>query len=298
MPGHHDSSSEREQSSSPLDAVAAVVTRLRLGGYREYAPPAAMAHFCDALWMHRTTTAPAQASPGAAHRVLPGLGVSLAFQGFRADDGTPIATSPFIIGPTRHAHVFDLVPGRELAAVRIKPEWVGPLLGIDPLAIENQVTELRGVHPELADRLQDALGRTRSVEAAVRVLMDELVRVRTAAGTPPSGLTAASLELVRRSGGRLPCERLASAVGLSERHFRRQVHDSTGVSPKTYARVLRFVGAMLTADRQARPAWADIAVQAGYCDQSHLIRECVALAGGSPAELHAERRSEIAVEAR
>ena len=91
----------------------------------------------------------------------------------------------------------------------------------------------------------------------------------------------------------MSCERLALTLGLSDRHFRRQVRDSTGVPPKTHARLLRFVDAMLTADRSGDPVWADVAVSAGYFDQSHFIRDCVALAGTSPSALHAERRRQV-----
>src|SRR5262249_7367422 len=114
-----------------------------------------------------------------------------------------------------------------------------------------------------------------------------------AARTAPSSAAAAALDLVRRSGGRVPCERAAAILGLSDRHFRRQGHDATGIAPQRFARVLRFVDAMLAADRQDTPAWADVALHAGYCDQSHLIRDCVAMTGLSPGALHRERRAQI-----
>jgi AraC-like DNA-binding protein len=54
---------------------------------------------------------------------------------------------------------------------------------------------------------------------------------------------------------------------------------------------------MVLADAADRPAWADVAARAGYCDQSHLIRDAVAMAGVSPGDLHAERRGEIGADA-
>jgi AraC-like DNA-binding protein len=265
-------------------------TRHQLGGYREYAPPPPIAICCEALWTHRT---PLVAASGAnVHHVLPEIAVSLAFQGFRDEDGCPREWSPIIIGPNLRAQAFDLVPGRELAAIRLKPEWAGPLLGVDPLAIEDGVLDLIEVCPRLAERLHDRFRHTRSVEAVLAVLIHVILDALAASSTPPSRLASAALELVRRSSGRLSCDYVASSIGLSDRHFRRQVHDSTGVSPKTYARALRFVGAMLAADAAERPAWADIAAQCGYCDQSHLIRDCATLAGVSPRSLHAQRRSQ------
>jgi AraC-like DNA-binding protein len=121
--------------------------------------------------------------------------------------------------------------------------------------------------------------------------MAEIIRVRPRA-RPPSPLATAALDIVRGTAGRVPCQRLASRLGLSERHLRRHVHDSTGVSPKAVARVVRFVGSMIAADAEAAPVWADLAARAGYCDQSHLIRDCVAMSGVAPSALHRERRRE------
>ena len=265
-----------------------------IGGYREFAPGAEAESFCESVWIHQTPSGPAPA--GAAHRILPEMGVSLAFQGFRDPDGRPRDWSPIVAGPKLRAQVFDLLPGRELAAIKIKPEWVGPLLGIDPLAVEGQAVDLVGVAPALANRLHDVLSQTRCAEAALRVLMGEMLTTHRASKTPPSTVARVALDTVRHRAGQVSVERLATTLGLSDRHFRRHIHDSTGVSPKTYARLLRFVEAMRTADRTVDPVWADVAVTAGYFDQSHFIRDCVALAGTSPSLLHAERRRQVIAE--
>jgi len=262
-----------------------------IGGYREFAPGAEAVDFCESVWIHQTPYGPAPA--GAAHRILPEMGVSLAFQGFRGADGRPRDWSPILAGPKLRAQVFDLLPGRELAAIKIKPEWVGPLLGIDPLAIEGQAVELVEVAPALANRLHDALARVRSAEESLGVLMAVMLAAHRASRTPPSTVASVALDTVRHRAGRVSCERLAGALGLSDRHLRRHVRDSTGIAPKTYARLLRFVDAMRNADRFDEPVWADIAISAGYFDQSHFIRDCVALAGNAPSGLHAERRRQV-----
>ena len=262
--------------------------RFEVAGYREFVTPPDLAACCEALWIHRTP----RSAPRGAHRVLPEFAIGLGFEVFRDGEGRPVAGSAVLIGPTLHAQPYDLVPGRELASIRIKAEWAGPLLGIDPRALEDEVVDLAGVCPRLADRWHEALWRTRTAEEAVRVLATAVRERHDAVTTRPSATAAAALDRVRRSAGRVTCDRLAAALGVSDRHFRRHVIDATGVAPKAYARVLRFVTAMLDADRADRPAWADVAARAGYCDQSHLIRECAALAGASPAALHAERRRE------
>ena len=268
--------------------------RHRVGGYQEFAPPPEIADFCEALWIHRTPDGPAV--PGAAHRVLPDLAVSVAFQTFRGDDGLPVNGGPIVAGPKLQSHIFNLVPGRELAAIRIKPEWVGPILGIHPLDVENGVINLSAACPALAGRLQDQLSTTRSLREALGIVTRAIVQNR-ASRTAPSTAAATALDLVRRSHGRLRCERLADLIGFSVRHLRRHVHDCTGVSPKAYARVVRFVSSILVADTAPAPVWADIAFRAGYADQSHFIRDTIALTGLTPTDLFDERRRQILVTA-
>src|SRR5262245_29372590 len=128
------------------------------------------------------------------------MGVSLAFQGFRDADGRPRAWAPILAGPKLRAQVFDLVPGRELAAIKIKPEWVGPLLGIDPLAVESQVVDLVAVAPALAARLHDGLAQTRCADAALRVLMAAMLAVYRASRTSPSTRSGAARAGCRANG--------------------------------------------------------------------------------------------------
>ncbi len=60
-----------------------------------------------------------------------------------------------------------------------------------------------------------------------------------------------------------------------------------GVSPKAYARLCRFEHASslldsLSAGSGHSRTLADLAIEAGYYDQSHLTRDFVALAGMTP----------------
>ncbi|MFS2055915.1 helix-turn-helix domain-containing protein, partial [Variovorax sp. CT11-76] len=69
--------------------------------------------------------------------------------------------------------------------------------------------------------------------------------------------------------------------GYSHRRFIALFRGAIGLTPKEYARVMRFDRALALAADPARP-WAEIAVEAGYADQAHLSREFSALAGMAP----------------
>lgn len=77
----------------------------------------------------------------------------------------------------------------------------------------------------------------------------------------------------------------AAAVDLGERQFERRFATAVGVSPKLYARILRFRAALRLGSEEADAGWAAIAQAAGYVDQAHMIHEFRALAGETPARL-------------
>jgi transcriptional regulator GlxA family with amidase domain len=81
---------------------------------------------------------------------------------------------------------------------------------------------------------------------------------------------------------------LAVAVDLSERQLRRRFETAVGYGPKRFGRILRFQRLLdLVHTRGARIRWAELAVEAHYADQPHMINECLALAGMSPTALPA-----------
>ena len=49
--------------------------------------------------------------------------------------------------------------------------------------------------------------------------------------------------------------------------------------------MMRLQTVLRAAERRAGAAWADLAIECGYCDQSHLIRDFRQFAGQPPETL-------------
>lgn len=101
-------------------------------------------------------------------------------------------------------------------------------------------------------------------------------------GLDPQILQA--LSQVQRAPDDLDMAALAADCGRSPRHFIAGFRDVAGLAPKRYARVLRFQRLLAALTATPRPAWAQLALDAGYFDQSHLIRDFREFAGVSPRE--------------
>lgn len=75
---------------------------------------------------------------------------------------------------------------------------------------------------------------------------------------------------------------LAHQAGLSLRQFERRFIRQIGMSPKMFARVVRFEAAMDCMTRSGADSWTDLAHRFGYFDQMHMVHEFAALAGDTP----------------
>lgn len=107
------------------------------------------------------------------------------------------------------------------------------------------------------------------------------------------GLEAAIRTMVSRHGC-LRVQALADGMGNSLRHFERQFTNRVGISPKVYARILRFEAAIHKKSSSSMD-WTSVAYELGYCDQAHMIRDFRSLSSGSPSQLtpHFELLSSI-----
>ena len=84
---------------------------------------------------------------------------------------------------------------------------------------------------------------------------------------------------------------VARRVGLSQRRFIQVFTAEVGLTPKLYCRVRRFQRAREMVRNTLAPDWTRVAVECGYFDQSHLIRDFHAFSGLSPGD-YLRRRSE------
>lgn len=84
-----------------------------------------------------------------------------------------------------------------------------------------------------------------------------------------------------------PVAELAAEIGWSRTRLASRFSEQVGISPKRFARVVRFEGARRLL-AQGSSSLAEVATRAGYYDQAHLCRDVGVLAGCTPAELAGE----------
>ncbi|HLX45213.1 MAG TPA: helix-turn-helix domain-containing protein [Bryobacteraceae bacterium] len=140
-------------------------------------------------------------------------------------------------------------------------------------------------------RVEDlSLGLARDLE---RVLdsPDPIAAVETAlvAAKSSSGdiLAAEAVRRIVLARGVSDLAALARDLGISIRQLERRFHDAVGLPPKLFCRIERFTNVFRALGERPHK-WVETAIDCGYYDQAHLIRDCKSIAGTTPSALLSE----------
>ena len=136
-------------------------------------------------------------------------------------------------------------------------------------------------------RLRDRLAQAPDFDARVACATAWLGQ-RLAAARPADGLDA--LVATRLTPGMGPAAATdhgrvalwARQLGWSERHLHRRFIERTGLPPSLHGRLLRFQSLMQAHARAPASPLTQLALEAGYFDQSHCIRDCRAFTSQPP----------------
>lgn len=229
------------------------------------------------------------AVPPVRRREIPSGAVSVIFQVDAAvrtrepdADADRVLRSSFVAGPSDTYAFTALDPGWTGVQVDLSMPAARRLLGVPLHEIANRTVDLADLLGPGADRLAERLAETESW-ADRFALLDRVLSARLAGAPPTPPAVGAALALLDAPTASVA--QAAEAVGLTRQHLAARFRDHVGLSPKTVARVARFRRALRLAGATPVPAWADVALRAGYYDQAHLSRDAVAFAGLPPREL-------------
>lgn len=160
------------------------------------------------------------------------------------------------------------------------------LLGVPGVQLASQVVgfeDLLGADGRvLVDRL-----RSLPDWSARFAALDAFLLARLAAAAPVSADVRFACRRLVATDGAVRIGALVEQLGCSRRHLSRRFGEEIGMTPKAYARVLRFERAW--ARLVAGEAACEVAHVCGYADQPHFNRDFMELAGVTPTVALGER---------
>ena len=255
--------------------------------FRSHKPNRPLSDFVENFWLCDGYT-----PPHLRERILPAGTFELVFnlrdeelRVYTARDPDRCSRFPGMVvaGPYGGYFVTDRAEDASVMGVHFKPGGAFPFLG--PAA-----DELLDTHVSLQDiwgggalEIRERLSAERTAARRFQILQDALLsRLVCRSERHPAVLSA--LDYFRRDPSRAVIGKLARDVGLSNRRFTDVFNFQVGVKPKLFVRIERFQRLLQKVHILPVVDWAQLALEQGYFDQSHLIRDFVAFSGLSPAD--------------
>jgi AraC-like DNA-binding protein len=189
-----------------------------------------------------------------------------------------------LVGPQtyRRAHVY-LSGSIHVFNILFQPTGLNRLFGINMTSLVNQDPAASDVLGNSAETLRDAVRMASDFNLRVAAVERWLGTMLERRGR--DDLIAFASRHMIAVQGRVRIEDLIAESGLSTSQFQRRFATQVGITPKLFARTIRFDRALLARRKSARRSWTDIIHELGYFDQAHFIRECHAFAGVPPGRL-------------
>jgi AraC-like DNA-binding protein len=246
--------------------------------YLEIPPSAATAAWVECFWYRRpapvTGTTPVQ-------RVLPDGCADVILDLTHAAEGRAHA---LVVGTMRRPLVRQPVAGEAFLGVRFRPGRASGVLGVPLHELTDRHEPLAAMAVHEARELAERIGEAPSLRDRV-ALLERFVAGHVAGARQPAPWVLEAADRIVASAGRVGIDELASALGVSRQALARRFAEHVGLPPKGLARVMRFRRLLHLAARRQGRAWADLAVEAGYYDQAHMIGEVKRLGGVVPSEI-------------
>jgi AraC-like DNA-binding protein len=254
--------------------------------FSQHAAPPPLAHWVKSIWCAQGT----QAEFAAPEPIVPDGCVEIVFNlADRFADRRGVQPLDLIAGQMTGPVTAVATGDVDLIGVRLWPGRAGGALRLPMWELRDQLIEASSVlrrSAELVEALRELPRRQRI--ASLSAVLSQRFASRPWRSTRAVDHALAVIESRR---GNVAIDRVARTVGITRRHLERRFQDEVGLGVKHFARIARVHAAIRMVDDQPMRSGADIAARCGYSDQAHLIRECKALTGRTPARLMTSGRS-------
>ncbi|MGE0455868.1 MAG: DUF6597 domain-containing transcriptional factor [Vicinamibacteria bacterium] len=251
--------------------------------YVEHPPPLELEPFVECVWsVFDRRRLPRREPDRVVPDGCPELIVHLA-DSFARRRGGRFVRQPraFLAGTLTRPWLLRAGPRVLTLGIRFRPAGAAALLRASLEGTADREVPLAAlVESRAARELLRGLRRARTPARRFAAALAWL-QARLAEGPAASGARAA-VDLILRSRGAIRIEDVARRLGQGRRRLERAFARELGIRPKLYARIVRLNAVLATLDERERAPAVDLALEAGYFDQAHLLRDFRALAQKTP----------------
>jgi AraC-like DNA-binding protein len=255
--------------------------------FRSHKPAPPLSNFIENLWLYDGYD-----SPHFKERIFPSGTFELVFS-LRGDelriykaaqsDQCERFSGAIVSGPYNGFFVTDTAEEASVMGVHFKPGGAFPFLEPAAYELADSHIDLEAIWGRTVAEMREQLSETTSPTRRL-LLLEKLLVSRLLRAQPHHSAVSLALDRFAQAGGRTRTCELARQAGLSQKRFIDVFRSEVGLSPKLFNRVVRFQRVLTTVHANSVPDWTQLALDYGYFDQAHLIRDFRAFSGLSPVD--------------
>lgn len=191
-------------------------------------------------------------------------------------------SSSFVSGPfTKYLHL-EATGKVGLLGVRFWPGMMHSFFNIPMSELANNYFDLSLIATELSKEIEYQVlpsknfdERFSSVNSVlVKYLMDNFITMNK--------VVEEAITSIVQSNGLLSIDGLSSGIGVGTRQLERLFNQHLGMTPKMFSRIVRFQSIFRELESSDISNWTLLALQCGYYDQAHFIKEFKQFSGTNP----------------
>lgn len=229
-----------------------------------------IAHF----YMYRTSEEAVRSS------VIPDGSIDIVFV---CDEDKPYA---YLCGPVTEFSEIAIKPGITRFGVRCHPGVLPGFLDVAWREVLNNkylLSDISDKHRDLTEMIAGAKSFRERMDLFTRACMTDAEKW----ASPKSEIFGAALAMIFQRKGLLNIDELSENLHYSIRYIDKVFRNDAGMTPKQYCRTIRFQSLLkkvMAAEGGKKAKLTELAMEMGYYDHSHMLREFRFFTTMSPSE--------------
>lgn len=200
--------------------------------------------------------------------------------------GIEIQTAPVLVTGPKYKPS-GLIFGRDHLMIKVvfHPTGTYRLLGIDMQQTVNTGLDAKSFWGDEVMEVLDQIRQSVSYDLMIDIVCSFLEAKYDSSCRPIEAIDETAIQMLDPLNNH-SLEEWASIACLSLRQFERNFISRVGISPKLFIRIVRFEYAMKIKNQSGDKSWSEIALETGYTDSSHILKEFKEFAEFPPSSFY------------
>lgn len=168
-------------------------------------------------------------------------------------------------------------------------------MGIPAFELRDNIIGLEEIFSKEGIEIEEKLAEASTIQEELNILNLFFTSIALKNCNEKEQIVSASINFILKNKGLISNSQLVKFTGYTDRHIERLFMESIGINPKNFANIIKLHSFLQQLKNKSdKTNLTEIAYNAGYADQSHLIKEFKKHTGMTPS-LYANNANKLAI---